>query len=168
MRTCKDCSKEKPLTSEFWPIHRFASGNSGFRHRCKLCTNALLKDKAKERMRKVRANDGGASARVAVKKWKTANFLRVHAMRQSSIHSRVPLEQRPRWGSRKEMQALYRTARMLRDMGQDIVIDHCIPLHGELVCGLHVLNNLRLCSSSENRAKGSRFDPESWVEPAWS
>lgn len=168
MRTCKTCLIEKPLDAENWPIRSLPSGNQSFRPVCKACTNDALREKARERMRKGRGKDGGSSSRKAVKKWKTANKPMVRGMREGAIHQRVPLQQRPRWAGRPEMQALYRTARMLRDMGQDAEVDHIIPLKGELVCGLHVLNNLRLCPRAENTAKGSSFDPSSWIEPVWS
>lgn len=168
MRTCKTCLIEKPLDSDNWPVRSLPSGNQSFRPVCKACTNDSLRDKARERMRNGRGKDSGASSRKAVKKWKTANTLRVRGMREGCIHSRVPVQQRPRWGQRQEIQSLYRTARMMRDMGQDIEVDHIIPLKGELVCGLHVLNNLRLCTREENTEKRNSFDPEQWEEPAWS
>lgn len=36
-------------------------------------------------------------------------------------------------------------------------VDHIIPLNGELVSGLHVLNNLQYLTVRQNRAKGNRF-----------
>jgi 5-methylcytosine-specific restriction endonuclease McrA len=78
---------------------------------------------------------------------------------------RVRPEQRPKWGRKSDIQAMYRAARVLRDQGVDVVVDHVIPLNGELVCGLHVWNNLQHLTRSENSAKGSRFDPDNHDEP---
>jgi hypothetical protein len=39
------------------------------------------------------------------------------------------------------------------------VIAHIIPLEHALVCGLHVLANLRYVTPEEKKAKGNRFIP---------
>jgi len=38
-------------------------------------------------------------------------------------------------------------------------VDHVIPLRGDLVSGLHVLNNLQYLPKIENAKKGNQFDP---------
>lgn len=38
-------------------------------------------------------------------------------------------------------------------------VDHIVPLQNELVCGLHVENNLRVIPRAQNRLKHNRHDP---------
>ena len=41
-------------------------------------------------------------------------------------------------------------------------VDHGIPLHHKLVCGLHVPNNLKAIPAEANLHKNNYFDPSEW------
>ncbi len=66
----------------------------------------------------------------------------------------------PPWSTKedtKAIRALYQQSRnMFKSTGVKYEIDHIIPLRGKLVCGLHVLSNLRIMEKAKNRSKGNR------------
>ena len=59
----------------------------------------------------------------------------------------------PAWADRKAIREFY------KNCPEGYEVDHIIPLRGDLVCGLHVLNNLQYLPMVENRRKGNSFDP---------
>jgi len=63
--------------------------------------------------------------------------------------SRVPL-----WADLSAIRKIYESAQK-----QGLTVDHIIPLRGELVCGLHVENNLQLLDRDDNIAKGNKYVP---------
>lgn len=63
----------------------------------------------------------------------------------------------PPWRDLVAIRAIYREAERRREDGEDVEVDHIIPIQGVVVCGLHVDSNLRILSMSANRAKGNRY-----------
>ncbi len=60
----------------------------------------------------------------------------------------------PKWADFNAMRELYIKAKL-----ENMHVDHIIPLQGEMVCGLHVENNLQLLTRAQNLAKNNKFDP---------
>jgi hypothetical protein len=56
-------------------------------------------------------------------------------------------------GELVEIQGMYDYCRIFK--GYEV--DHIIPLNGEVVSGLHVLNNLQILSISKNRSKSNNY-----------
>ena len=58
----------------------------------------------------------------------------------------------PKWIDREQVKEVYRTC------PEGYEVDHIIPLRGELVCGLHVHENLQHLTIEENRTKTNLFE----------
>lgn len=97
-------------------------------------------------------------ARAIVMAWRAARPQRVAEYRASRrAHQRKAL---PRWADRQAIHAFYDFARALtKATGIKYTVDHIVPLRGRIVSGLHVENNLRVITHSENAAKGFSFLP---------
>lgn len=65
----------------------------------------------------------------------------------------------PAWANMKAIRAIYKEAARL-----GMTVDHYYPLNGETVSGLHVENNLRIISQSENDSKGNKHPDEFYGE----
>lgn len=64
----------------------------------------------------------------------------------------------PPWADKKAIRAVYIKARQLTvETGIKHEVDHIIPSTHELVCGLHVENNLQILTESENIRKSNSF-----------
>lgn len=53
---------------------------------------------------------------------------------------------------------LHKIKQIYKNCPEGMEVDHIIPLTSELVCGLHVENNLQYLTKSANRQKGNRYD----------
>lgn len=62
----------------------------------------------------------------------------------------------PKWRDRDKIRAIYQEARDLTQLtGVEFHVDHYYPLQGQLCCGLHVPENLRVIEARENLSKSA-------------
>lgn len=66
----------------------------------------------------------------------------------------------PIWANKGQINQIYSECARRRQAGENVVVDHIIPLQGVLVSGLHVAENLRIICAKENAVKSNRFDPD--------
>jgi hypothetical protein len=66
----------------------------------------------------------------------------------------------PAWANLFFMQEAYSIAALRTKVtGVDWHVDHIVPLHSDIVCGLHCEANLQVITAQENMAKGNRHWP---------
>lgn len=76
---------------------------------------------------------------------------------RSARRRAAQLQSTPAWADHDLMAAYYELARCYRDAGIEVEVDHVVPLQGEVVCGLHVHDNLQIIPTAMNRAKSNGF-----------
>lgn len=70
---------------------------------------------------------------------------------KSSKRRRLLYQALPSWANLEEIKLIYRNCPI------NYHVDHIIPLQGELVCGLHVENNLQYLLAEDNLKKSNKF-----------
>ena len=112
---------------------------------------------ASERYRK--SNREITNKRVSL--W-TSNNLHKHAEYQAKRRA-TKLRSTPVWANRFFIEEAYDLAKRrteLKTGGHKWHVDHIVPLKSDLVCGLHVENNLRVIPAFLNASKGNRIWPD--------
>lgn len=61
----------------------------------------------------------------------------------------------PSWINKAEVKLIYQLAKE-----RGLFVDHIVPIHNELVCGLHCEDNLRCIPRELNEFKGNRYWPD--------
>lgn len=85
-------------------------------------------------------------------KWRKQNPLIVRSF--GAKRRAKKLKASPSWADLERIKDFYKAC------PEGYTVDHIIPLQGELVCGLHVENNLQYLTSSQNSSKRNKFEPE--------
>ena len=62
------------------------------------------------------------------------------------------------WTNKEAIQAIYKKSDELTlKTGTQHNVDHIIPLKGDNVCGLHIVENLQVLTAEDNKVKGTKL-----------
>lgn len=146
---CRPCVREKSLAYAVANREkvRLTKAASVRRHAAKrqawlASVSERMKAYWREYGRRWRAENRGASME---------KVRRQQAARQRAV---------PPWFDREKAAAIYAEAAARRAAGENVHVDHEVPINGRNVCGLHWHMNLRVIPAAENIKKGRSFPSE--------
>jgi|SRR5690554_2006931 len=77
----------------------------------------------------------------------------VSARREERVRNQVKLSEH----FQDEIDKIYKSAFLIRSSGENVHVDHIVPLAGKNVTGLHVPWNLQIISAEDNLKKSNKF-----------
>lgn len=170
MKTCRVCGVTKPLDA----YYKAANNADGYKNQCIECkrleSRAYRADNAqkiklqKDTWRKANPEKVRGHARKftaeQIQRYSRSYYERNrHRYAARDIARRARTEQAtPPWADTEAIRAIYAEAGRRIAAGEQVHVDHIIPLCGLLVCGLHVHGNLRIVPARVNLSKGASFD----------
>ena len=93
---------------------------------------------------------------------------------RSALRRKAVIQATPPWVNREDLWLVYHAAAERRKRGEDVHVDHVMPIKGKASCGLHVPWNLQILPAKENLEKFnkepvSKFDAAAmnWLWDRW-
>ena len=155
-RKCNSCGLEATTEEQLVLFEESKTCKYGRRNRCKECASTRLKKRHLENkeqdLEKMRTWYGLNRDQVKEqkKKWRKGNKHKINAY--GAKRRAIKLQATPSWANHAIIEGMYAIAAR---RGQHV--DHIVPLINDLVCGLHVEDNLQLLEPIENLRKGNTF-----------
>ena len=84
------------------------------------------------------------------------------AANKTAVRQRLVARATPLWAEHEWIEFLYEECADMsrREVRGKFHVDHVVPVNSELVCGLHVQDNLRIVPAKVNLAKSNRTWPD--------
>jgi len=176
MKVCRRCSAEK-AADEFRNDPRYRDGLSSWCKQCFRENNSKWARENRERLTQKAAgwraqnpeawretyrrfHDANREKRAREHaEWAKANRGKRNAT--SAAYKAAKLRATPPYADQQSIAAIYeKAARIQRETGERMHVDHIVPLQHPLVCGLHCEANLQILPGSINEAKRNKWSCE--------
>lgn len=155
MRCCTRCLQNKAL-DQFYTYFSVKRNKVQTVAKCIPCKAVCDRESIERHRDRKRRNSNSwrnanrDKANLSVRKWMEVNRPRVRAY--VAKHRAAKLQQTPRWANSLAIVEFYSKC------PDGYHVDHIIPLQGELVSGLHILENLQYLPAGKNIGKSNRID----------
>ena len=161
---CLMCGETKP-PSEF---HKNRVRKDGLNQRCKPCAKKYRDEwykKNKESQKKRRARYR-IKNKERIKQY-NAQYRRANRGTRNAEKAKrraTKKQATPFWADQTAIKKFYILAAKANEgfsalgINEQLQVDHIVPLQSDVVCGLHVPNNLQLLTASENASKNNKFN----------
>jgi hypothetical protein len=176
VKPCTRCGVVKPL----FDYYKDKRASDGAASNCKECHKVSLKSWAERNRAKSAAITRAyrkrhpERAKECYKAWREKNRAKVsrlsclyakrHPERVNALiaaRKARKLKATPLWADLDAIKRIYAEARRLGvETGVKHHVDHIVPLQSDVVCGLHVQNNLRVLPAFDNLSKHNKLLPE--------
>ncbi len=161
----KNCTKCKNIL----PINMFNKNGKYYKSRCKKCTQEdevlyRIKHPEREKLKKLKYLEKYREKilkeqRLYQSKYKKENKYKVNASNKMRRYEKML--RTPKWLTNEEkwlIQEVYHLAQLRTELTKtDWHVDHIIPIKGNFVSGLHIVENLQVILAKENLIKNNRY-----------
>lgn len=178
IKWCNICQTDKDVSA----FHKKRSARDGLNHCCKQCQkerdqnpermlarNLSTKKWHSENPEKIfqysakSRNNNRTSIRQRSSNWRKSNPHKHNAL--TAKHRAQKRQATPLWLTPLHLQQIDifydAAARLTKEFGRKMHVDHIVPLNGKNICGLHVPWNLQVLFSEENLKKSNSLQGES-------
>ena len=142
-KCCTKCGETKPLHL----FKKTKQNATGYGSWCKACHCRDTVARTKKDRTKANRNS---------KKYRNSIHGRAYRRHWKKKRKITIKEQTPAWADPKKIKEIYEEC--VR-RGPDMTVDHIVPIHSDLVCGLHCEDNLQIIDELTNSTKGNRWWP---------